>query len=72
MKVVLEILAKEILPNSTVVLACSGGPDSMCLLDLLQKIALEKNLKIILAHVNHRVRKASDQEEEFLITYAKK
>ena len=34
-----------------VVLACSYGPDSMCLLDLLCKC----ELKVVVVHVNHKV-----------------
>ena len=41
--------------DEKIVLACSFGPDSMCLLDLLKK----SNLNIIVAHVNHKLRKES-------------
>lgn len=41
-----------------VVLACSYGPDSMCLLDLLVK----QGIKVVVAHVNHKLREESDQE----------
>lgn len=50
-----------------IVLACSYGPDSMVLLDLLKKT----NLKIIVAHVNHKLRKESDEEEILLKEYCK-
>ncbi|MDD4705920.1 MAG: tRNA lysidine(34) synthetase TilS [Bacilli bacterium] len=48
-----------------VILACSFGPDSMVLLDLLKK----NNLNIIVAHVNHKLRKESDKEEILLKKY---
>lgn len=48
-----------------VVLACSYGPDSMVLLNLLQK----EKLNIVVAHVNHKLRKESDQEELLLKKY---
>ncbi|MDD2409647.1 MAG: tRNA lysidine(34) synthetase TilS [Bacilli bacterium] len=48
-----------------VILACSYGPDSMVLLDLLKK----NNLNIIVAHVNHKLRKESDKEEFLLKKY---
>lgn len=48
-----------------IVVACSGGPDSMFLLHLLW----EKNYKIVCAHVNHKVRKISDDEYEFVKKY---
>jgi len=46
--------------NETIVLALSGGVDSMVLFDILNKST--KNLKIIVAHVNHKKRKESDNE----------
>ena len=52
----------------TLILACSGGPDSMCLLDLLLKC--NKKAKIVVAHVHHNVRKESDEELEFVKSYA--
>lgn len=48
-----------------VIFACSYGPDSMVLLDLL----IKNNLNIIVAHVNHKLRKESDQEELLLKKY---
>ena len=48
--------------NSNVVLACSYGPDSMCLLDILNKLGI----KVIVAHVNHKLREESDLEYELL------
>ena len=51
-----------------IVLACSYGPDSMVLLDLLRK----ENLKVVVAHVNHKKRKASDEEAKALEAYCKK
>lgn len=48
-----------------VVIGVSSGPDSMCLLDLLQT----KTNKIIVAHINHNVRKESKEEEIFLKDY---
>ena len=39
---------KKLLKNDDViVLGCSGGPDSMSLLDLLIKVRREKKIKII-------------------------
>lgn len=58
---------KEILKhNSQIVIATSGGPDSMCLLDILLKLKLEYNLEIVIAHVNHNLRSESKEEKEFV------
>lgn len=51
-----------------VVLACSYGPDSMCLLELLRKC----ELKVVVVHVNHKVRSESDEEYKLLEEYSKK
>lgn len=48
--------------SSGVVIACSGGPDSMALFDLLLKFKEKKNIDIVCAHVNHKKRKESDNE----------
>lgn len=57
--------------NDVIVAGISGGPDSMALLHLLQRIRNKKNIKIVCAHVNHNVRKESDDEKIFLENYCK-
>ena len=54
--------------DNYVVIGVSAGPDSMCLLDIIQK----KTDKIIVAHINHNIRKESKEEEKFLKDYCKK
>lgn len=51
--------------NNYVVIGVSAGPDSMCLLDLLQK----KTTKIVVCHINHNVRKESIEEEKYITKY---
>lgn len=62
---------KSILDNinfkENVVVGVSAGPDSMCLLDIIQT----KTKKIIVCHINHNVRKESIKEETFLKDYCK-
>lgn len=53
--------------NNYVVIGVSAGPDSMCLLDLLQK----KTYKIVVCHINHNIREQSIIEEEYLRNYCK-
>ena len=62
----LKSILKE---NDTIVIGVSGGPDSMCLLSFLNKTVIDINLNIIVAHVNHNVRKEAASEEEFVKNY---
>lgn len=52
--------------NDRIVVGCSTGPDSMALVDMLLKLKKKYNLHIIIAHVNHNVRKESVEEEQFI------
>ena len=54
-------------PQGTYLEACSYGPDSMALLDML----LKKGVKPIVCHVNYHKREESDQETEDLKKYCK-
>lgn len=47
--------------------ACSGGPDSMALLDMLFK----NNFSLMVAHVNYKTRNESDLEEKLVQKYCK-
>lgn len=58
--------------NDTVVLAISGGPDSMCLMDLILKVREKKEINIVCAHINHGVRKVSEKEKIFVEEYCTK
>ena len=52
--------------DKNIVIGVSAGPDSMALLHLTKKIT---NKKIICAHINHNVRKESNEEETYLYNY---
>ena len=56
--------------GSIICAGISGGPDSMALLDLLIKIKKELGLTLIVAHVNHNVRKESKEEEEYVKSFS--
>lgn len=51
----------------------SGGPDSICLVDILNNIKNDKeidlNFDIIVAHVNHMIRIDAKSDEEFVKKY---
>lgn len=59
----LKLLLKE---RDAIVLAVSGGPDSIFLLYLLNRLKKELDLKIIIAHVNHNLRDESLEEASFV------
>jgi len=54
-------------PGDRIIVAVSGGPDSLCLLDILNRIRQRLGLSIIVAHVNHGIRiKESEVEARFV------
>ncbi len=58
--------------NDKIIIAMSGGPDSLFLYYLLKKIKREYNLTIYFAHVNHSLRgQDSDNDEQFVINLGK-
>lgn len=59
-------------PQDKIVIGVSGGPDSMCLLDILNYLKEELQIEIIVAHVNHMIRKEADIETEYVKNYCKK
>lgn len=49
--------------NDKILIALSGGPDSICLLDIMIKLKDEYNLTLYAAHLNHRIRGIDAQED---------
>lgn len=49
--------------NDRVLLGLSGGVDSMVLFDLLENLPADLCPTLSVAHINHRLRQSSDQEE---------
>jgi tRNA(Ile)-lysidine synthase len=49
--------------GAPVCVACSGGPDSVALASLLDRLAREDGGGVVLAHVNHGLRASADQDE---------
>ena len=56
-----------------IVLAVSGGPDSICMLDILNDIkndeTIDINFEIAVAHVNHMIRKEAEEDEKYVKKY---
>ena len=67
---ILKKLDKTIKENEMLITATSGGPDSMALLSLLIKLSKTKKITIICAHVNHNLRKESQEEAIMVEKYA--
>ncbi len=56
-----------------IVVAVSGGPDSMAMLDILKELKNEKiYFEIVVSHVNHKLRKEADEEEQYVKKYCEK
>ncbi|NJP41608.1 tRNA lysidine(34) synthetase TilS [Oscillospiraceae bacterium HV4-5-C5C] len=64
---VASALRRNVSFPARLILAISGGLDSVCLLDILQSLAPQLNFSLGLAHYNHKMRGAdSDQDEQFV------
>ncbi len=70
-KVIAELDELNISCNNIVV-AVSGGVDSMVLLNILNNIKSKLKVEIVCAHVNHNVRKESEKEAIFVQNFCKK
>ncbi len=73
---VLETIKKYNLieDGDKLVLAVSGGPDSISMLDILNRIRQEGILvfEICVAHVNHMIREEAKEDEEYVRKYCEK
>ena len=49
-----------------IVIGVSGGPDSICLLHILNLLKDEINFEIYVAHINHMIREVADNETEYV------
>ncbi|MCL2859329.1 MAG: tRNA lysidine(34) synthetase TilS [Oscillospiraceae bacterium] len=71
---VLNILKSEnlILSSDKVLVAVSGGPDSMCLLHILNEIKQDIGFDLLVAHVNYFLRKDSTEDAAYIEDFCKK
>lgn len=72
-KTVLETIKKYNLinENDKIVIGVSGGPDSISLLTVLNKLKDKLNFKIYVAHINHSIRVEADEETEYVKNFCK-
>lgn len=73
---VLETIKKYKLieKGDKIVVAVSGGPDSISMLDILLKLKKRKeiNCELIVAHINHMIREEATEDEQFVENFCKK
>ena len=55
-----------------IVLAVSGGPDSICMLAIFNQLKREMNFEIVVAHVNHMLREQAQEDENYVKDYCEK
>jgi tRNA(Ile)-lysidine synthase len=53
--------------NDKILLAVSGGPESVFMLDFFAKYARKRQIKLLICHLNHQIRgKNADRDENFV------
>lgn len=70
-----EVLPNLIPPNSSILAAVSGGPDSVALAHLIWRYMREnvdQKIKLTITHVNHKVRKEAEDEAKLVKTMSEK
>lgn len=69
---ILNLCRQSLEPGDRVVVAVSGGADSMCLAHAMHRVAGDCGAKIFLGHVNHQLRgEAADEDARFVCAWAK-
>lgn len=58
--------------NEKIICGVSGGPDSICMLNILMQIKKEINFNIIVCHVNHLIREEATSDEQYVQEYCEK
>lgn len=60
-------------PGDKVIVAVSGGPDSICLLHILNRIKEFLEITLVAAHVNHCLRgQEADEDESYVVEFCRK
>lgn len=53
--------------GAKIVVGVSGGPDSVCLLDILVRLAKKRKFELLVAHVNYGLRLADSDKDELFV-----
>jgi tRNA(Ile)-lysidine synthase len=67
-----EVLLSKRIQNQPLVVAVSGGADSMALMTALAALAGPLELQLHVAHFNHRLRPESDEDAKWLEDYCRR
>lgn len=58
--------------NDKVIIGVSGGPDSMCLLHILNESKQSLKFEIVVAHINHMIRSEAEEETQYVKNFCDK
>lgn len=58
--------------NDKIVIGVSGGPDSICLLHILNELKQTLKIEIVVAHINHMIRKEAEEETQYVQEFCNK
>ncbi|MSP13014.1 MAG: hypothetical protein EXR62_08650, partial [Chloroflexi bacterium] len=64
-----NLLVEHTYAGATLILGISGGADSLCLADILRRLAPEHGLRLCLAHLNHQLRGAAAYEDAAFVAH---
>lgn len=72
-KVLNTIKKNDLIKNgNTIVIGVSGGPDSMTLLNILISLREKQNYNLVVAHINHGLRKEANDETKYVEEFCNK
>ena len=57
--------------NDKIICGVSGGPDSICMLDILKNLKEDLKFEIVVCHINHLIREEAISDEEYVVNYCK-
>lgn len=57
--------------GDNIVIGVSGGPDSICLLHVLNSLKEQLGIEIFVAHINHMLRDVADEETKYVEDFCK-